>query len=73
MMKKYLIVSVVCLSVASASVYARPERNKKATLDSAIENVDMRLVEKLLRREGITEETRKKLLSETAEDVRDGV
>ncbi len=69
MMKKYLIVSVVCLLVAPVSVQARPERNKKVTLDEAIENVDVNLVKKLLKRKGIAEEARKKLLLETAEDV----
>ncbi|MBA3751430.1 hypothetical protein H0X06_01330 [Candidatus Dependentiae bacterium] len=69
MMKKYLLLSVACLSVVSTGIHAGRERNKKVTLDEAIENVNLKLVQKLLKREGIAEETRKKLLLETAEDI----
>ncbi|MBA3751431.1 hypothetical protein H0X06_01335 [Candidatus Dependentiae bacterium] len=69
MMKKYLLLSVACLSVVSTGIHAGREGNKKITLDAAIENVDLKLVQKLLKREGMAEKTRKKLLLETAEDI----
>ncbi|MBA3751435.1 hypothetical protein H0X06_01355 [Candidatus Dependentiae bacterium] len=69
MMKKYLLLSFVSLCIVPVCMQAKPEMNRKATFDVAIENVDVKLVEKLLKREGIDDENSKKLLLETAEDV----
>ncbi|MBA3751433.1 hypothetical protein H0X06_01345 [Candidatus Dependentiae bacterium] len=59
--KFHLLVSTVMPS--------RSEKLKKDTLISAVEDTNVKLVEKFLKREGIADENSKKLLLETAEDV----
>ncbi|MBA3751432.1 hypothetical protein H0X06_01340 [Candidatus Dependentiae bacterium] len=69
MMKRYLLLSFVCLSAVPTCMQARSEKSKNDALVSAIENVEVKLVEKLLKREGIADNGRKKLLLEAAEDA----
>ncbi|MBA3751434.1 hypothetical protein H0X06_01350 [Candidatus Dependentiae bacterium] len=71
MIKKYLLLSFVSLCIVPVGMQAKPNMNRKASLDVAIENVDVKLVEKFLKREGIVDENNKKLLVETAQDVVD--
>ncbi len=71
MMKKWPLLSLVSLSLVAVGIQAEPERNRKITLAAAIENVDVKLVEKLLKREGIADHNSRKLLVEKAQNAVD--